>query len=599
MGTKLYKPGDAYGEELLTRDSDGISAAPDSTPSAKLYRNGAYDSAVPITAALVSGETALYSLTGTIPTTYAAGDRIAVKAAATVGGFTTEDLDKFKLTTGGDAPAVDSSGSVAAYIAPADASLVHNPRAAGEQLLGARTYRLVLLDAGTSNQLFNGDGNDYGWGKACSDLYGLFATGMVPMNPNSNSAWPAAGYFSHQGGSATYTVAPAGLAKYSLNGIGSTQSQPYLYIPFGNLDSGYTGNLEAGFPGIDEALRWHGVCVLDPNGGTIQPHANLSSGATINDGPPISLAGTATGLVRVTHDIPAGSRGGNGVDVTLMTPTGGNNIPGLVFMPYQQIERTGKTNGVSNTTFLFGAVSLASHADDLDALAAADNGAGTGIKNYLSRLVDLQESPRVLCIVEHFQHDVDAGAATFAANALRFISTLRGQWEALGFPTADLRFLFTTEHPQSGTYTVGGVTKPRVQWQSEFEEALIDALCAANEEYVTVVRSSRMTTPAAIRARGGFSGLPGDDAHKLAAEQAYEKALLLRVLERGAAQASDITALTTKSGQLDSNVVSASAAGQQAIADALQLAPAGSPAAGSNTQLLTNLAKIVRALSRA
>lgn len=115
MSQPLYKAGQGYRGDVLTRDSDGVSTAADSTPTAVMYRNGVPDGSAAVTVAQVSG--GLYTLTATIPGGYAAGDVVTVKVAATVGGLTTEDLDTFRLV------AVDAADAAAFGLGRLDAAV--------------------------------------------------------------------------------------------------------------------------------------------------------------------------------------------------------------------------------------------------------------------------------------------------------------------------------------------------------------------------------------------------------------------------------------------------------------------------------------------
>jgi hypothetical protein len=87
MSTKSFQPGDAYGVSRTITGSTGALVNADSTPTAQMWRNGIYDSTVTVTVANPS--TGCYSLSATIPGTYATGDRVAVLLLATVGGIAT------------------------------------------------------------------------------------------------------------------------------------------------------------------------------------------------------------------------------------------------------------------------------------------------------------------------------------------------------------------------------------------------------------------------------------------------------------------------------------------------------------------------------
>lgn len=81
-----YAPGDTFGDVFCLSATTGAATDADSPPTAKLKRGGVTDGAVTVTVA--HDTTGEYSFSGTIPGTYAAGDKLAVVVTATVGGIT-------------------------------------------------------------------------------------------------------------------------------------------------------------------------------------------------------------------------------------------------------------------------------------------------------------------------------------------------------------------------------------------------------------------------------------------------------------------------------------------------------------------------------
>lgn len=79
-----YQAGDAIAEEFITSSATGAATDADSLPTATLARNGTDDGTVTLTVAKI--DTGRYKVTGTIPAGYAAGDKVAVAIAATIGG---------------------------------------------------------------------------------------------------------------------------------------------------------------------------------------------------------------------------------------------------------------------------------------------------------------------------------------------------------------------------------------------------------------------------------------------------------------------------------------------------------------------------------
>lgn len=92
-----YKPGQAYFGYFPTADATGESADADSLPTATAVRNGVDDAW-----ALTVGHagTGRYTITGTVPGTYADGDRLQIRVEAVIGGLTTDGVvDNFAIRT--------------------------------------------------------------------------------------------------------------------------------------------------------------------------------------------------------------------------------------------------------------------------------------------------------------------------------------------------------------------------------------------------------------------------------------------------------------------------------------------------------------------
>lgn len=83
-GGMSYKPNDFIAEEFITSSATGAAANADSLPTAALVKNGIDDGAVTLTVANV--DAGRYKITGTIPSGYAAGDKLQIAVSATIGG---------------------------------------------------------------------------------------------------------------------------------------------------------------------------------------------------------------------------------------------------------------------------------------------------------------------------------------------------------------------------------------------------------------------------------------------------------------------------------------------------------------------------------
>lgn len=79
------KPGDSYYTEFTTANfSTGVAQTADSLPVATANHNGTDDGAFALTVTLI--DTGRYKISGTVPSSYAAGDTVIISISATVGG---------------------------------------------------------------------------------------------------------------------------------------------------------------------------------------------------------------------------------------------------------------------------------------------------------------------------------------------------------------------------------------------------------------------------------------------------------------------------------------------------------------------------------
>jgi hypothetical protein len=93
-----FIPGDAYSCEFTTQRIDtGFATDADTVPSATAVRNG-NDDAGTFALTVTRKATGDYKVTGTIPTSYAAGDSVQVRVQATVNGVIGKEIiDSFTL----------------------------------------------------------------------------------------------------------------------------------------------------------------------------------------------------------------------------------------------------------------------------------------------------------------------------------------------------------------------------------------------------------------------------------------------------------------------------------------------------------------------
>jgi len=165
---QILIPGQTYYGEFTTRSlSTGAAADADSTPVATANKNGTDDAAFILTVAKVG--TGRYSVSGTVPSGYAAGDRVHVSVAATIGGVAyVEVIDGFQVgylpvntvQVGGATasvlpastiPTAEENAAAVAEAAPdfgvfPAESLVNAPTGSGGSGSGARSVTLTVND---------------------------------------------------------------------------------------------------------------------------------------------------------------------------------------------------------------------------------------------------------------------------------------------------------------------------------------------------------------------------------------------------------------------------------------------------------------------
>lgn len=95
----IRKPGERYYGQFITSNfSTGAAQSADSLPTATASRNGTDDGAFALT--VTGGTNGVYSIAGTVPAGYSAGDTVDIRVSATVGGISaTAVIDSFTIDT--------------------------------------------------------------------------------------------------------------------------------------------------------------------------------------------------------------------------------------------------------------------------------------------------------------------------------------------------------------------------------------------------------------------------------------------------------------------------------------------------------------------
>lgn len=112
-----YKPGDSWQVQWTVLAANGAATNADSTPTVKVYRNGADDTANWSLSAVSNPATGRYAVTGTVYASASPGDLIEVEVQATVGGIAAKAfVERFRLVqwsvTSLPAAAVGAAGCV-------------------------------------------------------------------------------------------------------------------------------------------------------------------------------------------------------------------------------------------------------------------------------------------------------------------------------------------------------------------------------------------------------------------------------------------------------------------------------------------------------
>ncbi len=394
--------------------------------------------------------------------------------------------------------------------------------------LAAGARRVDIVMCGDSNQLFGGHGWDHGWGKAATDRFGMYATGVLHAGENSGNGGQT-GYqynvYFHGGptGPFSYSGAPPELDRYMNQPAWSTT---YLYLPAGGVLAGNYGSgmgIGSGCP-VDPNgnLRWHFTYATFPG---IPPAAPGTFLPTIRrDVPPYDVIAQAPwvncvtgsyGVATHTMDLPAAPRGFQ-INFRLSPTTSEPSLYGPLLGFYHRVENLDRGKGASEQTFW--GVGGRSTRYQVERMLAMSDDALTLYFQHVRALQGPPGAPRfVLVRICQGLNDrnellpslgpghVEPGnsAEAFLDNTQAAIDRFRSIWTLNAWPAEELYFLITPSHP------VSNPDDPQLVGFRDAAETL-----AASNARTAVVRLDRITNHDEMLALG-FYNSGGLDVHHL------------------------------------------------------------------------------------
>jgi len=161
--------GDTIYHQFLTKNSSSVLTDADDTPTGTLVKNGV-DTAVTVT--VTNKATGIYVAQFTIPATYAAGDEVALRIAATIGGTAVAAVVWQESLTSGATTAAEAEdyetnlGTIRDQIAARLVEITANPKPSynvnGQQVSWTEYQKMLFDQLGKVNELIAaGDGEPW------------------------------------------------------------------------------------------------------------------------------------------------------------------------------------------------------------------------------------------------------------------------------------------------------------------------------------------------------------------------------------------------------------------------------------------------------
>ncbi|MFZ4573394.1 MAG: GC-type dockerin domain-anchored protein [Phycisphaerales bacterium] len=394
------------------------------------------------------------------------------------------------------------------YVMLAVLAMAGKDVAAQSLLRDAGASRVDVVMLGDSNQLYGGNGYEYGWGKELAARYGLYGTGLHWIGENSGQG-ANAGYMCN-----TIANASAGVFSY-----GASPSLPDPLNPWGSdlqpcnvlmllggstlVSVGMTLHADGPYYEIGDAMEFRVLYRTLGSGVSLRPQLRMGAA-------PYTLfcqlpeVGHVEGVREAVVSCPGATAGTGAVDFRVGNFT---VAPYEVYFAHGVNTSRGAGAAVS-TLYARGGMSAR---DAAAALLAVNDQVLT---TYLGTLRARQNSvsPRVVVRVAFGLNDINetlpsipngyppASAEAYADNLATIISRFEAIGVSNGWDPAGFEFVITTPHP---------IAEPDPTWMEGFRGAA-DTLRA--HPRVRVVHMGHLSTVAEMIARGWYVSA-GDRNH--------------------------------------------------------------------------------------
>lgn len=319
----------------------------------------------------------------------------------------------------------------------------------------ARQERVAWVNIGDSNMLLNGYGWDSGIAQALGTTFGLWGTGVQPIN--GDGRWSTSGFLSQQlFGSLAHSGAPAELDRT----MATSNATPfYAFVANGsnvaNVGMIYTGG------GQDHVLRYHFTYGTAPGWtGSFTPSIRLGVFPYTEyvAGPAVSTARNTYSLIDASIDLPAGTAPHN-TPLNMRLHTNSSSVQGTFFGTTQWTEDTSAQRGFAVS--LLGAYPSHSTQDMLTELRTF----GVPALSEYFRQVRAGLGPHTAVVVgineglnDRNDHDASVGPvggldsstpAGFGDNTRGIIDLIVSTWTTNNWDLSNLYFVIYPSHPVS------------------------------------------------------------------------------------------------------------------------------------------------------
>lgn len=344
------------------------------------------------------------------------------------------------------------------------AEAIHNKSKVDFAIREAANSLIDFLGVGDSNQIKDGGGWDDGFQYALSNKYGLYATGIVPVNDSVSGTGSGVGYtygrFNVLTGATT--SAPTQLTSYLDKGLGTLEPFYYGYLSSGQTNSNPEGLIMSSNNVIGNQNRLVGQYfygTFDSGSGAFRPtvRVNQAPWTVIAQLSSISTNTGTYGMSEVDISLPADATR-TATPLFFQWAQSSTNVVGPWFGLYQRVYTPDKTTGASyHTLYYKGGMSLR------DMAYALQQASDTTLSYYFTQVRSLQGSSKKIIIeVNSGVNDrndtnlsvglnpIDSSTgAGYADNLQALIDRLKYIWALNGWATSELYFTVIPSHAVS------------------------------------------------------------------------------------------------------------------------------------------------------